>query len=71
MAEQPAIKTFYDISAASDALGTSRQFILDAIHNRDLPAIKIGGSAGYRIASSDLRLFIAHLRERQRPSREN
>ena len=64
--EQP-LEKFYDVGEVANAIGTGRAWVLDRIRDRDLPAIKLAGSAGYRVSESDLRLFMSKLRERQQP----
>ena len=56
---------FYSVSEVASKLGVGHQWVLDRIKSSELPAIKLRGSAGYRVSSIDLKLFFLSLQNRQ------
>jgi excisionase family DNA binding protein len=56
------MSTNHRISDAASVLGLSNQATRDLIAAGELLAVRLGRSAGYRIADSDLQAFIARRR---------
>ena len=56
---------YHSVSEVASTLGVGHQWVLDRIREGSLPAFKISGTAGYRVSSIDLKMFVLSLQNKQ------
>lgn len=60
--EVPKEQQYFSVGEISDQLGVSRGVIRRWIHAGELPALNVGGRAGFRVTREDLERFLTKKR---------